>query len=100
MVKHNIRCELAKRPICRCKCSGVQHGIAVKGLDKVIGEKYMTLSMGGEVEEVIKKLQKIKKFTCSCQHEILLVEFKGYPHDGGLVDREGKKWFFTSIELE
>jgi len=59
----------------------------------------LTEEMGGELAQTIKALLG-KKFWCNnskCNCEMSLHSFHGYPHDGGLADQDGKKWwlFFT-----
>ena len=56
--------------------------------------------MGGELGEMIHKLQG-KTFQCTCrkhkktweQNTITLKSFLAYPHDGGLADKDGNKWW-------
>ena len=50
--------------------------------------------MGGEIGETIKNLRG-KQFPCTCHHEhlIKLETFTAYPHEGGLADKDGKKWW-------
>jgi hypothetical protein len=31
--KHNVRCERAKAPRCKCSCKGTKHGIFTPGRD-------------------------------------------------------------------
>lgn len=93
---HTDRCRFAKtdESKCKCSCKGVLHGLSedVK-LDP--DEKILTEEDGGEVGKFIKKY-KNKKYMClgHSKNNIHTVNtFYGYPHDGGLSDKNGKKWW-------
>lgn len=92
--KHNERCENAKSPICECSCGGALHGIKREELDKAIGEKYMALSEGGELEAFMRAhIGKTMKCLGACDRKIVIEEFRGYPHTEGLADKDGKRWW-------
>jgi len=55
-------------------------------------EQFLDEVMGGAVEVFIQG-HRNKKMKCSCGDEMTLDEFVGYPHDGGLADSSGKKWW-------
>jgi hypothetical protein len=66
----------------------------MEGLDQSIGEKYMFPCMGGEVEEVLKDyLGKVMKCLGVCGKNITIRKFRGYPHDNGLADAAGQRWW-------
>jgi hypothetical protein len=53
--------------------------------------------MGGEIKELLDKI-KDKEFSCTCslwrgKKKQVLDSFLGYPHDGGLADKDGNKWW-------
>ena len=48
--------------------------------------------MGGEIGQTILSM-KGKKLTCSCKQKITVGAWLGYPHEGGLADKDGKKWW-------
>lgn len=68
----------------------------------MVDTKILTKEDGGEVSEVIGKL-KGKSFTCgACQPKNIkytkkLEKFLGYPHDTGLSDKEGCKWWLIGV---
>lgn len=91
-MKHNIACENAKpKSKCKCRCGGLWHGTS-NMQDKRIDERTINENLGGEVAEVIKKLVG-KSFVCSCEKEIFANGWLGYQHEGGLADKDGKKWW-------
>ena len=51
-------------------------------------------SLGGEIGDMIKSLFR-KQFQCTCHNKkmIRLETFVAYPHDGGLADKDGNKWW-------
>lgn len=58
-------------------------------------EKQMTEDMGGEVGEVVKKLKALKEVKCwgVCFKKTSTADIRGYPHDGGIPDKDGKLWW-------
>jgi hypothetical protein len=92
-IKHNQRCEDANpKGKCKCHCGGALHGINGKHDGGVDYERTITERMGGEIEQTINAM-KGKAFTCSCKRKITVGAWLGYPHDGGLADKDGKKWW-------
>lgn len=58
-------------------------------------DKILTVDEGGELGEMIKKLNE-RRFSCStpgCPDRVLLNEFRGYPHESGLPNTEGEKYW-------
>ena len=97
---HNNRCAFArtKKEKCRCSCRGEKHGQQER-LDLLDpNERLMTEDMGGEIAQFIKEA-KGKEFDCFGVHKRqedsihVASEFWGYPHDGGLEDASGNKWW-------
>lgn len=86
---HNIRCETATGPICKCKCHGEFHGIIAEELKK--NERFMNKTMGGEVEEVIQKLYR-KKLTWPCGLDVRILVFVGRLDSNGIADKNGDRW--------
>lgn len=60
-----------------------------------MNESTMTLSMGGEVAEEVKRLEKSGTIRCRgiCFKDTPTTDIRGYPHDGGIPDAQGKKWW-------
>lgn len=54
--------------------------------------KFMSIEDGGLVEEQIKKYRYCI-FRCTCKTVIDNPNFEGYPHDGGVQDKIGTKWW-------
>lgn len=98
MRKHNERCEMSKRKQCKCRCEGKMHGIKAKDSDTESFDKEMNESMGGEVAAFIQE-NKGKEYYCFGPHKNpeedthIATTFMGYPHDDGLSDASGKKWW-------
>ena len=91
--RHNSRCEDANpKGKCQCGCGGALHGLNNMTNNGITDERTVTERMGGEIEQTITSM-KGKKFTCSCKQKITVNGWLGYPHDGGLTDKEGKKWW-------
>lgn len=89
-MKHNERCEKANpKGKCNCRCGGTHHGILhpTAPLTRTISER-----IGGGIESTIRSL-KGRKFTCSCKKTITINTWLGYPHEGGLTDASGNKWW-------
>ena len=55
-------------------------------------ERTINENMGGEIAEVMKNLVG-ESFICSCKKEIFVNGWLGYPHEGGLADKDGKTWW-------
>jgi hypothetical protein len=94
-MKHNNRCEDANpKGKCQCHCGGALHGLNNMENNGITDERTITERMGGEIEQKIKEL-KGKTFTCSlnCKQKITVGAWLGYPHEGGLADKDGKKWW-------
>lgn len=97
-MRHNQACELARPDTpCKCKCGGAFHGrIHQDKLNRWLNmEKNMTVEMGGEVGEEVQRILKKGKVRCYgiCFKETDAQDIRGYPHDGGLADKDGKKWW-------
>jgi hypothetical protein len=59
------------------------------------GEIVLTTNMGGEIEELINETA-LKSYNClglPKGHIEIVGAWHGYPHDGGLSDKNGKKWW-------
>jgi hypothetical protein len=52
----------------------------------------MSIAMGGEIEKFLKSMQG-KSMECWCKNELVCGGFMGYPHDSGLADSSGNKWW-------
>ncbi len=94
MMKHNIKCESARATSkCVCRCGGALHGIQNKDSDDAfIDERSINENMGGEIGEIIKAL-KGKTFLCSCKNKIIVDNWLGYQHPGGLSNKDGLTWW-------
>ncbi|HEY1198463.1 MAG TPA: hypothetical protein VGG32_07030 [Thermoplasmata archaeon] len=57
-------------------------------------EKRMSPEDGGEVAEFIRNVDE-GSYECLCGNHVKLNErsFRGYPHEGGLSDKNGKRWW-------
>lgn len=93
---HGIRCAISKsdKKTCKCSCGGKHHGTQAgigdfcsDSIDRVMTEKF-----GGEIEKYIKKI-KGRKFFCMCGNKLVADIFFGYPHVGGLADKDGETWW-------
>jgi hypothetical protein len=59
-----------------------------------MADKIMTVDMGGEVADFIKKWDgKTIKCFGVCKSEQTMDKFVGYDHDGGLADADKNKWW-------
>ena len=103
-MKHNSRCENAKqRSKCKCKCGGRYHAINTENKDGDDNRyiRAVNASLGGEAGRTIKILSGVP-FTCTCGKKQVLGGFLGYPHAGGLDDKDGNRWwvFYECIGCE
>lgn len=93
--KHNERCSHSKHKVCKCQCGGKLHG---KTFDPERFEsedsKLMTEEMGGEVAQFIESM-KYRLMRCWCTTELVCRGFYGYPHENGLPDKDGNKWWLS-----
>lgn len=94
--KHSMKCERARTPKkeCKCKCGGAQHGISAR-LDDYHDDPFgqpIDEDFGGKLWRRAKKLMK-SIMKCTCGHEFKLTNPKGYLHQGGLEDKDGKAWW-------
>ena len=66
-----------------------------KDMDTAISETEMLESMGGKVGEVVKKLIDMGTVRCHgiCFKDTPTTDIRGYPHEGGIPDKDGKKWW-------
>lgn len=88
------RCKGAKpKSKCKCICGGRYH--AEYNKDKTTdGTRTVNAQMGGELGETIESLQG-KSFMClgTCGKSKVIASLLAYPHDGGLEDKDGEKWW-------
>lgn len=93
---HNLRCERARTPKkdCKCSCGGQHHGIARRLDDFFDDEHRLSIdeSFGGKLWRRAKKLMN-SVMKCKCGHEFKLDNPKGYLHEGGIEDKDGKQWW-------
>ena len=102
---HTERCENSRsdKKKCRCKgCKGENHGLKRLLEEETfysnVNEKELTLADGGEVARFIQYAEG-KEYLCSGYHARnedsihLARKFYGYPHNGGLSDSRGLKWW-------
>lgn len=96
-MKHSVRCERAKGPLCRCRCGGSMHStahtmyITPPGTTTPVSGKYICIPMGGKVADVIYQFYN-RKFTLPCSHSLRIHEFVGHPDGIGYPDRENTRW--------
>lgn len=55
-------------------------------------EKILTEEFGGRIGEWVKKITG-KNITCVCGKRYEITEVIGYPHEGGLADKDKKVWW-------
>ena len=97
-MKHNEGCENAKpKSPCKCRCGGTHHAIHNHSDSMIDGTRTVNENIGGELGAMIAKL-KGKDFTCGfCagkkEHKVKLNTFLAYPHEGGLADAAGNRWW-------
>jgi len=101
---HSGDCENAETDRCRCWCGGEFHGVKSGVFAKINGEiikptiegeKIMAINDGGEIPDLMTKLQNVK-FRCvgPCNKPLDALPFWGYPdHDAGYADEDGRKWW-------
>ncbi len=66
-----------------------------KRLDISVGEIVLTTDMGGDVEKLIMETS-MKRYEClglPSGHTEIVGAWYGYPHDTGIPDKDGKKWW-------
>lgn len=91
--KHSVRCECAHpKSRCRCACRGALHGIARVNAETGVRERIITIAMGGDIDKELTPLLG-EEYECVCGKMVEIGNMKGYPHEGGLKDGEGKKWW-------
>lgn len=90
--KHNQRCEHSKKKVCKCRCSGRFHGAETVEYRASPFDKPMSIDMGNAIEAWLKQIQG-RVMTCWCGAELECFGFMGYPHDSGLADKDGNKWW-------
>ena len=93
-MEHNKRCDFAEpRSPCSCGCGGTLHASKYKG-QTPDSERCVNEHMGGELGAMIKKLRG-KTYACNgiCYKPAKADMFMAYPHDGGLADATGTKWW-------
>lgn len=58
-------------------------------------EEVMTEEMGGRVGEVVRQLKQKGAIHCHgiCRKDTPTDDIRGYPHDGGIPDKDGKRWW-------
>lgn len=92
---HNARCATAKpKSPCRCKCGGIYHGVDnIQNPQKeTVVDRTLNSNIRGEAGMFIAKLRG-EKMKCTCNKPFYLNHFLGYPHDGGLADEDGNRWW-------
>ena len=92
---HPRLCELSKSKTkcCKCRCKGALHNIrSTEGKGEGINWRVLKEDFGGEVENFIKQAKGLC-FSCVCGNPIVVNQVCGYTHDGGLLDKDGKKWW-------
>ena len=94
---HCERCANAKpKSACHCDCGGRFHAKNRYNHDQY--ERTLNMALGGELAQAMRELQD-KPFLCTCmskqhtQRIFRIAQFEGYPHDGGLADETGEKWW-------
>jgi hypothetical protein len=55
-------------------------------------EKVMSFADGGTVAEFV-SMASGNSFDCTCGATITVKDIRGYPHEGGIPDLHGKKWW-------
>jgi ribosomal protein L44E len=72
----------------------MQTSSVMRDVTEMTADKLMTEDMGGEIAWFIRRWQgrTIRCFGV-CSKDRVMDEFKGYRHDGGFMDKEGKKWW-------
>ena len=90
---HNSRCANANpRSRCECSCGGKNHGINHKDFLHENTDRGVNENLGGDIGKIIKTLTGLP-FKCSCRKIQTLGNFFAYPHDSGLEDADGEKWW-------
>lgn len=58
-------------------------------------EVQMTENMGGEVGRIVAEIRKAVSISCHgiCFDETATNDIRGYPHEGGIADSSGKRWW-------
>lgn len=96
-MNHDERCDHANpNNKCNCHCGGARHGSAYEQRQHDQFSRSLNPNLGGEIAEMMLKLQDAPRPECNCGKrgcEIVTDEPMGYPHDGGLADSQGRKWW-------
>lgn len=90
--KHNERCEHSRKKYCKCRCRGRYHGKESYARTHDPNDKPMTMEMGGEIAAFLASMKGLT-MECWCKNELICAGFMGYPHDAGLADATGQKWW-------
>ena len=96
---HNNRCAYArsKRSKCRCSCKGERHGLKARDQERtrIPGERPIVVEMDGEIADFLKSIEgkQLAPGYGYCPHRPEIVGWMGHPHDGGLSDSTGKRWW-------
>lgn len=66
-----------------------------KQMNTAIGEQEATVDMGGELGRTVAKIKKRDKVQCHgiCRKMTSTEDLRCYPHEGGLPDKDGKRWW-------
>lgn len=97
------------KPSCRCKSPGAQHPyrrcahrpedhpkarLEAKREPTVPGERTLSEDMGGELGAKVREVTGLR-MEClgTCRRPVTVDRLFGYPHEGGLADATGQKWW-------
>jgi hypothetical protein len=59
-------------------------------------DKIIEYSYGGEISEFIRKYRYLQ-LRCVCSFKYMMDKFVGYPHDGGLKDKNNHGWWVYTV---
>ncbi len=92
--EHNRKCELADMGTrCRCNCNGRLHGIARANANTQDPAKPISIGKaGGEIQAFFHPLLG-KDYECVCGDHVPIGELMAYPHEGGMKDEDGRRWW-------
>ena len=67
----------------------------MKGFHLEFGEIDATTIIGGEAEETVRKILEHDTIKCwgICFKDTATTDIRAYPHEGGLADGEGERWW-------
>lgn len=99
---HDARCALSTIQECVCECGGKLHGSGYFDGQYGQNEIEMTIEMGGELAEFLKKNQS-RQYYCYGLHRGKREQahgadkWYGYEAENGLADASGKKWWVFTV---